>query len=122
MANPTNIPVSQNPTATYFNNLNSPGTQATVSESVYDAVSGFFEGRCGNNAQAGLTLTAAFLTSCQVQSLDPMQQLDVFKKTPSQAIDLYLSLFLNNTRYGTSFLGVNTNQVTNKYIARAILP
>jgi hypothetical protein len=121
MANPTNIPISQNPTSTYFNNLNNPGTQPTVSESVYDAVSAFFEGRC-SNAAAGLTLTAAFLTSCIVQSLDPMQQLDIFKKTPSQAIDLYLSLFLNNTRFGTSYLGVNTNVQTNQYVARTILP
>jgi hypothetical protein len=121
MTFPTNIPVSQSSTATYFNNLNSPGTQATVSESVYDAVSAFFENRC-NNLQAGLTLTAAFLQSCITQSLDPMQQLDLFKKTPTTQIDIYLALFLNNTRYGTSYLGVNTNTQTNKFIGRTILP
>lgn len=121
MAYPTNIPVTQSQTSTFFNNLNTPGSQPTVSEPVYDAVSAFFESR-SDNASAGLALTSAFLQSCAVQSLDPMQQLDVFKKASDQSIDLYLALFLNNTRYPTSFLGVNTNQTTNQYIARSILP
>lgn len=119
---PTNLPVTQTQTTSYFTNLNTPGTQPTVSDSVYDAISAFFESRCNNNASAGLQLTSAFLQSCVSQNLDPMQQLDLFRKAPSQNVDLYLALFLNNTRYPTSYLGVNTNTTTNQYIARTILP
>lgn len=121
MPNPTNLPVQQNNTSTYFDNLNSPGTQATVSDGEYDAVLSFFQGRA-SSVEAAASLASAFLQACVVQDANPLTQLDLFRTMSTQNIDVYLAMFFNNTRYGTSLLGVNANQTVNQYIARTILP
>jgi hypothetical protein len=121
MPNPTNLPVTQNPTQSYFDNLNSPGTQPTVSDGEYEAVLSFFEYRAAT-IDAAKSLASAFLQACVVQSLNPLTQLDIFKKLSQDKIDLYLAMFFNNTRYGTSLLGVNAKNTVNSYIQRAILP
>lgn len=121
MTTPTNLPVVQNPTQTYFQNFNSPGTQPTVSDGEYDAVLSFFEYRAATE-DAAKNMAASFLQACLLQSLNPLQQLDIFKKLSQDKIDIYLAMFFNNTRYGTSLLGVNANRTVNSYVQRAILP
>jgi hypothetical protein len=121
MPNPTNIPVQQNNTQSFFDSLNSPGTQPTVSDGEYDAVLSFFEERT-NNVEAAQSLASAFLQACITQNVLPVTQLDYFKKLSQPNVDIYLAMFFNNTRYGTSLLGVNANQTVNPYILRTILP
>jgi hypothetical protein len=120
MTNPTNLPVQQNSTQTYFDNLNSPGTQPTVSDGEYDAVLSFFEERA-TTPEAAKQLAAAFLQACISQNILPIMQLDYFKKLSDSNVDIYLAMFFNNSRYGTSLLGVNANQTVNSYIQRTIL-
>lgn len=121
MTTPTNIPVQQNSTQTFFDNFNSPGTQPTVSDGVYDAVLSFFEERAAT-VDAAKALAASFLQACVVQNVLPITQLDQFKNLSSTNVDIYLAMFFNNTRYGTSLLGVNSKQTVNSYIQRTILP
>jgi hypothetical protein len=44
-----------------------------------------------------------------------------FQALPPGELNLYLAMFLNLNRVGTSLVGVNNQSKQNKYITRAIL-
>ena len=53
--------------------------------------------------------------------MDPMSIVQQFRAVPAGELTLYLAMFLNLNRVGTSLVGLNNQPVVNKYITRAIL-
>lgn len=106
-------------TNSFFNNINLP--PITVSQNVNDAVVAYFEMIADNKDSARALAAAVILTSVS-QGIDPMQTLDEFTKLERGRLNDYLTMFLNLSRIGTSFLGVNNRPTTSKYVARNILP
>lgn len=108
-----------NSTTDYFNNFNVAPT--TVSQNVDDAVIAYFEQVTGNTESARALASAVIMTSVS-QGLDPMETLDEFAKMEKGQLESYLVMFLNLSRVGTSYLGINNSPAVNKYVARTILP
>lgn len=106
-------------TTQFFNNYYSP--TFTVSQNIDDAIIGFFEQIADNRESAMLLASAVIYTSSQ-QNVDPMsiiQQMSTIKKSE---LSSYLVVFLNQSRVGTSYLGINNRPKVGKYIKRTILP
>jgi len=104
----------------YFNNyyISNP----TTSGDRNDAVAAYFEQYTGGNKSAAAAITASVIYTARAQNIDPMSLLAKFSSLPQGQLDKYVAMFLNLNRIGTSYLGVNTQPVINKYIQRAILP
>lgn len=118
-SNLTKIDDSTTTTTQFFNNYYSP--TFTVSQNIDDAIIAFFEQIADNRESAILLASAVIYTSAQ-QNVDPMsiiQQMATIKKSE---LSSYLVVFLNQSRVGTSYLGVNNRPKVGKYIKRTILP
>ena len=55
------------------------------------------------------------------QGLDPMSILEQFRALKGGELNLYLAMFLNLNRVGTSLVGINNQPVQNAYVTRTIL-
>ena len=106
-------------TSAFFNNLGLP--PITVSQNIDDAILGYFQIIAENKESARALAGAVILTSVS-QGIDPMETLDQFKKMSPRELNEYLTMFLNLSRVGTSYLGITNRPSTSKYIARMILP
>jgi hypothetical protein len=104
-------------TQTFFNNYYLPAL--TVSQDVDDATLGFFQTVTGSVESAKALASAVILTSIS-QKVDPMEILDKFKKMSNGELNSYLTMFLNLSRVGTSYLGITNAPKVNKYIERMI--
>jgi hypothetical protein len=60
--------------------------------------------------------------TAKAQNIDPMEILHKFAALPTGQLNAYLVMFLNLNRVSTSMLGVSNAPMTNKYVARTILP
>jgi hypothetical protein len=117
------VDLSQNsntPADQYFNNYFS--ADATISSGQNDAVMAFFQTLTGGNLQSAQVLASNVIYTAIAQGMDPMGVISQFQGLPSGQLNLYLAMFLNLNRVGTSLVGLNNNQTQNKYIIRAILP
>ena len=125
MSNPSNtssVNISVNkstPTEKYFNNyFITPGN---ISSNQNDAVVAFFEKQTGGNKQSAAILASTVIYTAMAQGIDPMSIVQQFQSLNPGEIDLYLAMFLNLNRVGTSLVGINNQPVQNKYVTRAIL-
>jgi hypothetical protein len=125
MSSPSNISAvdfsnnSNTPAQQYFNNyflgkLNITGNQN-------DAVIAYFQKITNGNNQAAQILASTVIYTAISQGSDPMSIIQQFQEVPPGQLTLYLAMFLNLNRVGTSLVGVNNTPVVNKYITRAIL-
>lgn len=103
----------------YFNNFFT--VSSTVSGNQNDAIVGYFQEYCDGNVAAANALASAVIYTSLAQGIDPMSVLEEFVKLPKGQIDSYLAMFLNLNRKGTSFLGINNQPITSKYVSRSIL-
>jgi len=106
-------------TQSFFNNVALP--PIAVSQNIDDAILGYFQLVSENKESARALAGAVILTSIS-QGIDPMETLDEFKKMSQNELNEYLTMFLNLSRVGTSYLGISNRPSTSKYIARMILP
>ena len=124
MTTPNNlgtIDINNNTTnvGTYFNNFfNNYGT---VSPDQNAALISYFEQYTGGNRFAAQALAGAVVYTALAQGMNPMSVLQQFASLPQGQLDSYLAMFLNLNRIGTSFLGINNQPITNKYVKRSIL-
>ena len=127
MTSPNNlqqIDVSQNNSTAsstaqnYFNNYFVPSFN--VSQNVDDAIVAKFE-QIADNKDAARALASAVIYTAAAQGKDPMSILQEFLALPNGQLSLYLAMFLNLNRIGTSYLGLNNAPKVGKYIARTIL-
>ena len=107
------------PSTQYYNNYFTPPT--TVSSNQNDAVTAYFEQITGGNKQSAAVLASTIIFTSLAQGLDPMSIIQQFQALKPGELNLYLAMFLNLNRIGTSLVGVNNSPVQNKYITRAIL-
>jgi len=115
-----NLSTNKSTSATqYFNNYFV--TPTTVSSNQDAAVTAYFEQVTGGNKQSAAVLASTVIYTALAQGLDPISILQQFQALKPGELNLYLAMFLNLNRIGTSLVGVNNNPVQNKYISRAIL-
>ena len=103
----------------YFNNFFDP--TFTVDPNIDAAVISYFETVSENKESAKLLASAVIYTS-YTRGINPMTVLSEFATLQPGELNQYLTMFLNLQRVGTSFLGLTTQPITNKYVARAVLP
>lgn len=106
-------------TTAFFNNVNLP--PIAVSQNIDDAILGYFQLVTENKESARALASAVIMTSVS-QGIDPMETLEEFAKLDRGQLNDYLTMFLNLSRVGTSFLGITNRPTTSKYVARMILP
>lgn len=106
-------------TASFFNNTSLP--PISVSQNIDDAVVGYFQSITETKESARALASAVILTSVS-QGIDPMETLDQFRKMTANQLNDYLTMFLNLSRIGTSYLGITNRPNTSPYVARMILP
>lgn len=104
----------------YFNNFFNK-VQYDISSVVNDTVIGYFEPITDNKKSAEALASAVIYTAINL-NLDPLLVLEDFKKKDKKELNSYLLVFLNLSRYGTSYLGSVNVPNTNKYITRTLLP
>lgn len=104
---------------TYFNNYFLP--TFTVAPNVDAAVISYFES-VTENKESAKVLASAVIYTAHTQGIDPMSILGQFTNLPTGELTQYLTMFLNMQRVGTSFLGLSTQPLANKYVSRAVLP
>lgn len=120
-SNVTSVNLSNNASTTaqqYYNNY-FLGT-LNVSSNQNDAVNAYFQS-ITDNPQAAQVLASTVVYTAISQGINPMSIVQQFQEIPSGQLSLYLAMFLNLNRVGTSLVGVNNQPVVNKYITRAIL-
>jgi len=114
LSNNTSTPAGQ-----YFNNYFIQPT--TISSNQNDAVIAYFQQVTNGNNQAAQILASTVIYTALSQGIDPMSIIQQFQAVPKGDLTLYLAMFLNLNRVGTSLVGKNNNPIVNKYINRAIL-
>jgi hypothetical protein len=115
--NLTNI--QQDVAASYFNNFFQP--LFDVSQGVDDTVVAYFE-KIAANKESARAMAGALIYTAKAQNLDPMSVLHQFSTMSPGQLNNYTTMFLNLNRVGTSLLGISNAPLTNKYVARMILP
>jgi len=125
MSQPSNIStvdisVNKNtPAGKYFNNyFISPGN---ISSDQNTAITSFFETVTDGNKESAAVLASTVVYTAMAQGVDPMSILEQFRNLNKGELNLYLAMFLNLNRVGTSLVGLNNQPVQNKYITRTIL-
>jgi len=121
-SNLTSVNLATNATSsaqTYFNNYYNGTLNITSNQN--DAVTAYFEKVTNGNKQSAQILASTVIYTAISQGLDPMSIVQQFQEVPAGELSLYLAMFLNLNRVGTSLVGLNNQPVVNKYITRAIL-
>lgn len=103
----------------YFNNYFV--APSTVTSDINDAVVAYFEKVTNGNKQSAATLASNVIYTALAQGLDPMSVIQQFQALKPGELNLYLAMFLNLNRIGTSLIGINNQPTQNKYIIRSIL-
>lgn len=119
MAIASNLPnVSAEASPSYFKNYYVK--QGFVSDNQYEALIGLLEKRT-DNKKAAQNLAGAIIQGASQQNVKFAELYDLLRASSSVEIDAFLAFFLNNTRIGTSYLGIKNADNTNPYIVRSIL-
>ena len=114
--------LSQNKTTQqgqYFNNYFV--TPSTITANQNDAIVAYFQKVTGGNTQSAAVLASTVIYTALAQGVDPMSIVQQFQALKPGDLNLYLAMFLNLNRIGTSLVGINNQPSQNKYITRAIL-
>lgn len=114
-----NINNSGTSTDIFFNNFFTKNYN--ISPNANDAIVSFFESFT-DNKEAAQALAAAVIYTSLSQEIDPMSTLDQFKVVPPGELNIFIAMYLNLNRVGSSALGVRNQPATNKYVDRTILP
>jgi len=121
-SNITTVDISVNkntPAGKYFNNFFI--TPGNVSSDQNGAVTAFFEQITNGNKQGAAVLASTVIYTAMAQGIDPMSIVQQFQSLSKGEINLYLAMFLNLNRVGTSLVGLNNQPVQNAYVTRTIL-
>ena len=125
MSSPSNVSTvnlgknSSSTAAQYFNNYFVD--PSTISSNQEDAVIAYFQRVTNGNQQSAAVLASTVIYTALAQGINPMSIVQQFQDLPPGEVNLYLAMFLNLNRVGTSLVGINNNPPQNKYITRAIL-
>jgi hypothetical protein len=119
MAISSNLPNSNiESTPNYFKNYFVK--QGIVSDNQYESLIGLLMKRNGNRA-ASENLAAAAIRGAAQQNMTMTDMIEYIRRTNDVELDAFLAFFLNNTRVGTSYLGISNAQNQNPFVIRTIL-
>ena len=96
-------------------------TPSTITSNQNDAVVAYFQKVTNGNAQSAAILASTVIYTAMSQGMDPMSIIQQFQALKPGELNLYLAMFLNLNRVGTSLVGYNAQSTQNKYITRSIL-
>ena len=119
LSGPSYLRNETNSTQEFFNNFFQD--EFNISPNVNDAIVSYFE-KQADNKEAALALAASVIYTSLAQDVNPMETLDEFKDLPPGELNVFLAMYLNLNRVGSSLLGVRNQPATNKYVSRTILP
>ena len=97
------------------------GRDVNISDNTYDELIGLLETKTESRAAAE-NLAASIIQGLVQQDISINEIIDRLRSSSNSEIDALLVLFLNNTRVGTSYLGLASEYQVNPYVARTILP
>lgn len=121
-SNIRNVDVSVNNTTDqkkYFNNFFVD--MGNIGSDKNDAVVAFFQSFTNGNKESAAVLASSVIYTAMAQGIDPMSIVQQFRELKSGELNLYLAMFLNLNRVGTSLVGINNQPLQNKYVTRTIL-
>ena len=95
-------------------------SQGFVSDNQYEALISLLQKRT-KNVKSAYFLAGALLQGAVQQDLTINEIIEFVRISPDTEIDPFLAFFLNNTRIGTSYLGVSNKNIQNHYVLRTIL-
>ena len=113
------VSANENATNRFFSNFFVPDT--TISQNDNDYIVSFFQAQTNNKATA-ILLAQALINTANAQRENPIDVLNQFQKQGNGDLTPALTLYLNSSRVNTSLLGLKNAPVSNKYVARTILP
>jgi hypothetical protein len=113
------VNVTNSTSTGYFNNFNLPSIN--VSNNINDALIGYFE-QITESKESARALAGAVILTAINQGVDPMETLTEFTKLGPDQLTSYTAMFLNLSRKGTSYLGINNSPTSPKYITHMIRP
>jgi hypothetical protein len=124
MSSPSNLTTvnlgnNSNTSAQQFFNNYFNGT-LSITSNQNDAVIAYFQS-ITKNPQSAQILASTVIYTAISQNINPMTIVQQFQAVAPGQLTLYLAMFLNLNRVGTSLVGINNQPITNKYITRAIL-
>jgi len=119
MAIPTNLPNQKVESAPkYLKNLYVK--DGIISSNQYDELTGLLQKRAAT-PEAADNLAAAVIQGAAQQNMTMTDMIQYVRNSNTTELDAFLAFFLNNTRVGTSYLGVANANNQNPYIIRTIL-
>ena len=95
-------------------------TQGFISDNQYEVLVGLLQKRT-KNVKSAYFLAGALIQGATQQDLTMNEIIEFVRLSPDEEIDPFLAFFLNNTRIGTSYLGVSNKNIQNHYVLRTIL-
>ena len=113
--NTSQVSLSQNNKTTadtFFNNYFV--APAGITSDKNSAVVAFFERQTNGNKQSAAILASTVIYTAMAQGVDPMSIIQQFQALSPGELSLYLAMFLNLNRVGTSLVGINTQPTQNK--------
>jgi len=112
------VQTAENKTRTHFNGFYEPSI--AVDGSVWDIVYAFFLKTTGHSESAQ-AMAEAVLESANSQGLNPLDLIRDLGQFSGLELDQAICMYLNDTRRGTSLLGVSVQRIPNKHISRNII-
>ena len=109
---------SLNKTTNFFTNYFQPSDQ--IDQNINDSVLSYFEQQMGD-AEAAKLMVQTIIETAKTNREEPLSVLQRFQKLPQGDLNGILTVYLNNTRVNTSFLGIKSTPPENSYVTRSII-
>ncbi len=105
-------------TTNFFTNYFNPIGE--IDQNINDSILSYFQEQTGDIESAKL-LVQTIIETANTNRENPIDVLQRFQKLPIGDLTAILTVYLNNTRVNTSFLGVRNSPPSNIYVTRSII-
>lgn len=105
-------------TTNFFTNYFQPSQD--IDQNINDSILSYFQEQTGDIESAKL-LVQTIIETATTNRENPLDVLQRFQKLPNGDLISILTVYLNNTRVNTSFLGVKNTPPSNIYVTRSII-
>ena len=107
-----------NKTTNFFSNYFTPIGE--IDQNINDSILSYFQEQTGDLESAKL-LVQTIIETANTNRENPLDVLQRFQKLPKGDLTAILTVYLNNTRVNTSFLGVRNTPPSNIYVTRSVI-
>ena len=105
-------------TTNFFTNYFNPSPD--IDQNINDSILSYFQEQTGDIESAKL-LVQTIIETANTNRENPLDVLQRFQKLPKGDLTSILTVYLNNTRVNTSFLGVKNTPPSNIYVTRSVI-